>query len=100
MSTPCNSWRANSCRPRLHPSDFGSQQLLEHLLRVGAEDPGDLDELDHVHTALSRLHSADEGVRAAETRGELPLREPCPLASGHENPDQCPVTPAAKRLSQ
>ena len=51
------------------------QDAAHELKRIDADRASDIDEFEHIHTMLLRLHFPDETARALQLRGECPLDE-------------------------
>jgi hypothetical protein len=89
--------RYRKFRRRPEPS---VQELGEENRRVGVQDAGDLDKLDHIDPAVARFHTTDEGMRAFETRCQISLREASLLSCRNQNGNQCAVSAGPQGLSQ
>jgi hypothetical protein len=75
-------------------------ELREQQRRIHIEHPRDLNEFHHVHASLAGLDTADKGMRALESRGEIALRKPGLIARRNDQFDQGAVTSTSQGLPQ
>jgi hypothetical protein len=92
--------RADRCSTFGRRPEPSVQELGEENRRVGVQDAGDLDELDHIDPAVSGFHTTDEGMWAFETRCQISLREASLLSRRNQNGNQCSVSASPQGLSQ